>query len=307
MGGEMSDFIEDLIIDRSNFKQNRKSYGISLKDIAERSKLSTGVISNYENYTGQYTQTRTRDDNARIIVRALKDLIQEHIDNIFMNGTNKINNKEEKEIKKMEEKKMITSDSIVLDGFAENDKTVSLDELVEKREEKDNTKIPKNYKRGYNKGKIVTKLHSYCKENKISFSDFCSMCGINCSTLAPYSIERTPILSERLLLKICEATGWDADRFEEDRYYNLEEIGCKIPSVKIKTRKNKKEKTINKKDTITMKQNTINSDKIEGDNIHQIQDKKYVFQDGSYYEEYVEVIYIKKRNKITREQFLAAV
>ena len=70
-------------INQSNFRQTRRSYGITLQDVADKCHLSASSIMNYEQYTGQYTQVRTRDDNVKRIVRALDELITEKIEETF--------------------------------------------------------------------------------------------------------------------------------------------------------------------------------------------------------------------------------
>lgn len=279
---------EDLRINHNNFRQNRKAYGITIEEIAKKCGLSSSVVSNYENFTGQYTQTRHRDDNARRIVRALKDLIQSRIGDTFIT----IARKEDKEEKSM------VGDSLVLG------ETVTLDELVKEVKESENgdKKVADkytNYKKGYNKEKVVKKLRAYCDDNNISFGDFCKMCGINHSTLAPYSARIAPILSEKTMEKIFQATGWDRTKFEEDRYYEMEDRIITVKSPTITSINNKKEKT-----TVTITPLPI--DKKDPEEV-EIKDKKYTFQDGICYEEYTEVRYIKVKKVISKEQFMEAI
>ncbi len=294
----MVESVENLRIDYSNFRQNRKAYGITIDEIAKKSGLSSSVVSHYENFTGQYTQTRPRDDNARRIVRALKDLIQNKIDSVFFTP-----------IKKKKEEEKMVEDSLVLG------EVVTLDELAKEAREKQDQKHEKkvaakgqNYKNGYNKEKIINKLRSYCDENKILFSDFCKMCNINHSTLAPYSIKVTPILSERLMVRICEATGWDISKFDEDKYFEQSN------SITTTAQKAKSKNTA----TFTLRQSSTETGiapiaflpvhkeepKAEPDNV-EIKDRKYTFQDGVCYEEYTEIRYVKRT--ISKEQFMTAI
>ena len=310
----MIESVEELVIDRSNFQKNRKAYGITILDVAKKSGLSSGVISNYENFTGQYTQTRTRDDNARTIVRALKNLIQEKIDSTFINE-----NKLQKE--KEEKKGMFTEDSLslgevtILEDLAKESKKKNeiVNETVNETVNKE-IKVPKNYKNGYDKGKIIKKLKDYCAENNIIFSDFCTMCGINHSTLAPYSIRVSPVLSEKTMNKICEATGWNSTKFEEDKYYKdyLDEITPGIvekTNTKVRINTLKEEKKEEKKEISTAHITPIVSvpvtNSISTIDEVQIQDKKYTFQDGICFEEYTEIRHVK--HIITKEQFINAI
>ena len=286
---------EELMIDRSNFTENRKSYGITIKQIAEKAKLSYNVISNFENYTGQYTQTRTRDDNARVIIRALKDLIQERINEAFPYGNkNSINNIKEKENEIMENE---TTREITLTELAES---------VVKESSKSNKKKPTFTTIGYRKEAIATKLRKYCKEKGVGMKEFCDMCGVNSNTLSPYYIKLSPVMREDILKKICNATGLDISMFDEDRNEGPIAESNKvnktnINEIEIKKIEPKKIEEIVGNKVIEMKSiptETI-KDKVE------IRDKKYTFQDGEYYEEYIEIRHIRK--PIGKEDFLKAI
>ena len=81
--------MNELVIDRKNFKQNRVAYGISQEEIANRCGLVSTTVSNYERFEGKYTQTRARDDNEKLMIRALYDIIQERINETFTNAIKK--------------------------------------------------------------------------------------------------------------------------------------------------------------------------------------------------------------------------
>lgn len=171
--------ITELVIDHQNFKQNRVAYGISLSEIAERCGLGTTTVSNYERFEGKYTQIRARDDNSRLMIRALKEIIQEKLDETFVNSF------------KMKE-----------------DKSVE-----ESREIKAN-----NVNTAYDRKKIGEKIRKYCSGSKISISDFCAMCGLTGNTFTNYVIKLHPYMYDITLHKICNATGWTIDMLigEED-------------------------------------------------------------------------------------------
>lgn len=99
--------MNELVIDRKNFKQNRVAYGISQEEIANRCGLVSTTVSNYERFEGKYTQTRARDDNEKLMIRALYDIIQERINETF---TNAINNKEDKVVSESKNKFSISYD-----------------------------------------------------------------------------------------------------------------------------------------------------------------------------------------------------
>lgn len=86
---------------RISFSQKRHSYGITLDDISKKSGLAMSTISAYERFNGRYTQTRTRDDNAVLIERALDDIIKERLAETFKKSI--------KEEKSMEEVKNVTA------------------------------------------------------------------------------------------------------------------------------------------------------------------------------------------------------
>lgn len=272
----MLESVDDLVIERSNFAQNRKSYGITLKEIADKSKISPSVISNYENYTGQYTQTRIRDDNERAIVRALKELIQNKIDETFIVPI----------IKKEDKGDMVANE-------------ITLDELVKETKAKEISATKKFYP-GYNKASIVKDLRDYCRSNAITMTEFCKMCGVAHSTMTPSSIKVASTLSENVLLKICKATGWDIERFS--KYYVGDKDVAPIP-------KEKKEEPIitpvTQETKDTLKKNKIIEELPE--RVGEIKDKKYTFQDGKFYEEYIVVIEQHIRKEISRTEFLSAV
>ena len=75
--------MQNLEITHTNFKQQRLAYGISLEDISKRSGLSISCISAFERFTSKYTETRTRDENAKVITKSLNDLIEERLANLF--------------------------------------------------------------------------------------------------------------------------------------------------------------------------------------------------------------------------------
>lgn len=101
----------ELVIDRKNFKQNRVAYGISQEEIAQRCGLVPTTVSNFERFEGKYTQTRARDDNERLMTRALYDIIQERINETF---TNAINNKEDKVVEESKKKIFKTYDRALI-------------------------------------------------------------------------------------------------------------------------------------------------------------------------------------------------
>lgn len=159
-----------MIIERNNFKQNRLSYGIKLEDISKKSGLAISTISAYERLTSKYTETRTRDNNAQIIDRALCELIKEKLDNTFPNS---ISQKEDK----------VVEESV--------------------------KKLATNIKPEYDRVKVGNKINKYCRDSFITVNDFCNMCGISKSTFSDSTCKSHPYMYDITLHKICKATGWD--------------------------------------------------------------------------------------------------
>lgn len=79
-----------LVINHSNFKQNRSAYGFTLRDIADKAGVSVSTVDNYEKFDSSYIRTRNRDENARRIERALGDLIDEQIVRVFPNAKKEV-------------------------------------------------------------------------------------------------------------------------------------------------------------------------------------------------------------------------
>lgn len=89
-------------VERFGFRAKRLSYGITLDDISKKCGLAISTISAYERFSSKYTETRTRDENAIIIDRALDDIINEKIQETFTNAIT--SQKEEKVVEYSREK-----------------------------------------------------------------------------------------------------------------------------------------------------------------------------------------------------------
>lgn len=307
--------IEELNITNNNFAQIRKSYNITVKEIADKCKLTPSVIYNFENFTGKYTETRTKPENMRLITNTLKELINDKLSDIFLGNVNN-NNKEEKNMWiSPTQTKEISSREITLDELAKEvenrnqkvdikitDQTKALIDQEKNNEKRHYNRTKQPYD-AYDKEKIVTKIRKYCKDNNITLSDFCKMCGVCHSTLAPSSIKVAPILRDSILIKICKATGWDINSFANDIVIKAtSNIKIKenkvVPQTIIKEQREEKEEKKSSHDITTNFTNNKDQNEV-------IQNKKYSFQDGVYYEEYDVVKHVKK--VITKEYFLDTV
>lgn len=265
-----------LDINQSNFRQTRRSYGITLQEVADKCHMSKSCISNYEQFTGQYTQIRTRDDNANAIKRALQDLIDERISEAFPFGTK---------------------------GEGSND---NMDQKPSK---------VVHYK-GYDKAKVAAKLKEYCISKDLTSTEFYKMCDISPSTLAPYSVRKNPILREDVVSKICVAAGLSPYMFDDAKLNTdvntTSEKSCRdVELDKLSQEASEANKKIDSaiEDILVSVSdieslNPVSASATSSSDV-EIKDKKYVFQDGNYYEEYIIVKHIKKQ--ITRCEFISAI
>lgn len=89
-------------VERFGFRAKRLSYGITLDEISKKCGLAISTISAYERFSSKYTETRTRDENAITIDRALNDIINEKIQATFTNAVS--SQKEEKVVEYSREK-----------------------------------------------------------------------------------------------------------------------------------------------------------------------------------------------------------
>ena len=263
-------------INQSNFKQIRRSYDITLKEVADKCHMSKSCISNYEQFTGQYTQIRTRDDNANAIRRALQELIDERISEAFPFGT-----KGERSNEDMDQK---------------------------------SSKVA-HYK-GYDKAKVAAKLKEYCISKDLTLTEFYKMCDISPSTLAPYSIRNNPVLREDVVSKVCVSAGLSLDMFEDAkinpdrsgtseksrRDTELDKLAQEVSEVNNKTDSAIEDIKASISDIESL--NPVSASATSSSDV-EIKDKKYVFQDGNYYEEYIVVKHVKKQ--ITKDEFITAI
>lgn len=267
------------MIDRSNFKQTRKAYHITLNEVSERCKLSNSVVSSFENFTGQYTQVRTRDDNARSIIQALSDIISEKLAETFPNASSHVERN-------------------TLNMTGTNEESTEVTKPVRK--------ISVN---GYDKSKVALKLKAYCSAENIVFSEFCKMCGVSHATFAPYSIKNAPIVRPHVLSRICSSAGIDITTFDECKLSHPASNDQLIPdSTEISENSNSNDEiTLDELVNVTSSC-TKQADQVAASNQiakgTTIQNETYTFCNGIYIKEYDEVIVTHIREVITREEFL---
>ena len=232
--------MSELVITHQNFKQNRSAYCITLREIANRAGVSVSTVDNYEKFDSSYIRTRSRDDNAMRIEKALKELIDEKVIGLFTGGK-----KEEKVV-----------------------------------EESNNREVCQSLKNAFDREYVANKIKKYCNDNQIIISEFMEMCGLHNNVFSPSTIKRNPWLYPRTISKIIKATGWTLDMFKEDK---------NVPF------------SIEKKEQSPSKLVNDLEDKTE------IKDRKFIFENGRYYEMHVEVITKTVLKEISKEDFIAAI
>lgn len=241
-----------LVINHSNFKQNRSAYGFTLRDIADRAGVSVSTVDNYEKFDSSYIRTRNRDDNAKRIERALSELIDEQIVRVFPNS---ISQKEDK--------------------------------VVEEKKKRGGYHPPRNV---FDRRYVSDKLHKYCEDNGLGFTEFCIMCDVAPSNFCECMIKKQPNMYPSTIAKIIKATSWDIDAFKEDKNVPFSALKHKMTVVENAT--NKLEEKFSKRSEVetTEKKN-----------------KQFIFRDGKYFMEYDIIVTEHKVEEISKEEFLQSI
>ena len=171
----MNKCIAAIQIDQGNFRVTRESYGISIRDVAEKCHFAPTTVYNFEHCSGKYTDVFARPGNAKIMIRALYDCIDEKLNNLFVN-----NKKEEETMKKS--------------NF----------------ENIDNSCL----KNAVSKLMVRNAVVDYCNNNNLDLEDFLKMCGVSKRNFF-YDYEKHPYMYKSTVDKILAATGWTMDIFEK--------------------------------------------------------------------------------------------
>lgn len=175
----------NLNINRSNFKQQRQCYNITVKEIADICNLSSQTVLNFEKSSGKYTDTNARDYNSDMMCQTLESLISRKLDDLKANNL-----------------KAITEHKETVD--------ISKAEVPEKKPVRRNQSEVK-------RKDLVNYIRAYCEYNKIPLQEFCSMCKINAVYTSP-SQERnatSEYASITVLSKVVNATGWTMKQIKE--------------------------------------------------------------------------------------------
>ena len=171
----------NLNINRSNFKQQRQCYNITVKEIADICNLSPQTVINFEKGSGKYTDTMSRDYNSDMMCQTLESLITKQLDNIKVRNLKSVT----EEIKPVK-KENVSSKKRLGGIFADTD-------------------IPRQA--------VVDYIKAYCSYNKISANEFCGMCKINRMYTAPSSAKRDGYyITVGILNRILDATGWTKEQ-----------------------------------------------------------------------------------------------
>ena len=172
----------NLNINRSNFKQQRQCYNITVKEIADICNLSPQTIINFEKGSGKYTDTMSRDYNSDMMCQTLESLITKQLDEIKVKNLEYVTKNKEAEVRNKK-----TSEKKRLGGlYAETDIL---------------------------RTQLVDYIRSYCKHNGIACDEFCSMCKINRAYTTPSASKREgKYVTVGVFNKITAATGWTKEQ-----------------------------------------------------------------------------------------------
>lgn len=266
----------NLNINRSNFKQQRQCYNITVKEIADICNLSSQTVLNFEKSSGKYTDTNARDYNSDMMCQTLESLITRKLDEIKANN---------------------------LKAVVEHKETVDISkaEVPEKKPVRRNQSDVK-------RKDLVNYIRAYCEYNKIPLQEFCSMCKINAVYTSP-SQERnatSEYASITVLSKVVNATGWTTKQIKEG--FKPEEK----PAFKLKL-VDKKETDIPKHGDLVKKSDDTdviaNNGGAKLSNLNTtnrtITNVKYICENGKFYKDYDVITHMNL--EISREAFLKEV
>lgn len=263
----------NLNINRSNFKQQRQCYNITVKEIADICNLSSQTVLNFEKSSGKYTDTNARDYNSDMMCQTLESLITRKLDDLRANN---------------------------LKAVVEHKETVD----ISKTEVPEKKPVRRNQSEVKRKD-LVNYIRAYCEYNKIPLQEFCSMCKINAVYTSP-SQERnatSEYASITVLSKVVNATGWTTKQIKEG--FKPEEK----PAFKLKL-VDKKETDIPKHGDLVKKSDDTDVIAHNGGaklaNLNStnrtITNVKYVCENGKFYKEYDVITHMKL--DISRDDFL---
>ena len=144
----------------------------------------------------------------------------------------------------------------------------------------------------YDRRKVYDIIKKYLDDNHIGIVEFCDMCGIVRKTFTEKSCDEYGTLYPYTVQKICKSTGWDISKFDD----------CKV-TVKtfIGSKEEKEEAQMEKTEVKTPVPVAEGGNSIK----EEVQDKKFIFEGGCFFEEYVIVRRVRK--SITKGAFLAAI
>lgn len=133
-------------IDQGNFKLTRESYGISVKDVAEKCHFAPSTVYNFEHCRGKYMDVYARSGNDKIMITALRECIDEKLAGLFV---------QKETIKKEEE------------TVTEHEKNICLSHTIDKL-------------------MVRNAIVDWCNNNNVNVFEFCTMCGITKNILYDY-------------------------------------------------------------------------------------------------------------------------
>ena len=258
-----------VVVRRDNFKQLRKSYGITLKEIARKCQLSVPTIQNFENNQGLYQNINAREYNSKLMVRMLEDMI----------------------VKKEEDIRMITFDND--SGFATNTPLMKESKHKEKAAVRNSNK-PTDISRK----EFAENLNKYLYNNKLSMREFCNMCSIAHSVFYPSYVKTNPYLSVGHLKKVKDAKGWTDEQIRSGSFVEED-----VNMAWIATQKSKAAlAALNEESKSALHDKLADKLKDSGFANKSESNVKYVFDGSCYYKEYDIVKHVVE--SISKEEFI---
>ena len=274
----------NLNINRSNFKQQRQCYNITVKEIADICNLAPQTVINFEKGSGKYTDTMSRDYNSDMMCQTLESLITKKLDEIKVKNLKSVI----EEVKSVKKEDLLKKEHKRLGGlYAETDIL---------------------------RTQMVDYIRSYCKHNAIACDEFCSMCKINRAYTTPSASKREgKYVTIGVFNKITAATGWTKEQILAG-FKPEKEMAFKLKLV------DKKENDIPKHGDLVKKSDDTDvykecTDVIRSNggarlstvsNTNQtISNVKYICENGKFYKEYDVIRHVVV--DISKEDFLKEV
>ena len=264
----------NLNINRSNFKQQRQCYNITVKEIADICTLSPQTIINFEKGSGKYTDTMSRDYNSDMMCQTLDSLITRKLDDLKANN---------------------------LKAVVEHKETVD----ISKSEVPEKKPVARRNQSEVKRKDLVNYIRAYCEHNNIPLQEFCSMCKINAVYTSP-SQERnatSEYASNTVLSKVVNATGWTVKQIKAG-FKPEKEMAFKLKLVDKDPIESKSDDIFKESKDVIAHNGGAKLANLNSTN-RTITNVKYICENGKFYKEYDVITHMKL--DISKEDFLKEV